>query len=51
MKDREYITNKLRHMKWLGITCELNPETGAARPDWAKAETAEREKRTKRKKE
>ena len=45
MNDREYVTNKIKHMKRIGIKAEVNPKTGAARPDWAKGESEKREKR------
>jgi hypothetical protein len=42
MKDADYVKSKLRHMKVIGINASVNPETGAAQPDWAKNEAAER---------
>ncbi len=46
MTDRDYIALKIKHMKTvLGMNADMNPNTGAARPDWAKSEADEREKR------
>lgn len=42
MKDVDYIKSKLKHMKNIGINADINPMTGAARPDWAKSESLER---------
>jgi hypothetical protein len=42
MKDVDYVKSKLKHMKVVGISASVNPETGAAQPDWAKNEAAER---------
>jgi len=43
--DRDYIESKLKHMKHvLGINAAINPTTGAAQPDWAKNEAAERQR-------
>ena len=43
MRDSDYIKSKLRHMKFMGINAAVNPRTGAAQPDWAKAEAEERQ--------
>jgi hypothetical protein len=43
MKDADYIKSKIKHMKHImGINAAVNPATGAAQPDWAKAEAEER---------
>ena len=44
MKDKDYIASKLRHLKTLGITADIDPDTGGVRPDWIKAEQEERRK-------
>jgi hypothetical protein len=45
VNDREYIQQKLKHLKLIGLKADTNPTTGAARPDWAKAEAEARDKR------
>lgn len=45
MKDVDYIKAKLDHMKRvMGMNAAINPTTGAAQPDWAKAEAAEKQR-------
>lgn len=42
MKDTDYVKSKVRHMKATGTNADINPDTGAARPDHVKAEAEER---------
>lgn len=44
-KDTDYIKSKINHMKnVLKMQAGVNPTTGAAQPDWAKAEADYRTK-------
>jgi len=44
MKDKDYIASKLNHLKMMGITADIDPDTGGVRPEWIKAAQEERRK-------
>ena len=44
MKDKDYIASKLKHLKNLGVTADIDPATGGVRPEWIKQAQDERQK-------